>query len=392
MSICILKGKDTESIDSEDYPGIKACYENLVTALIDKGFPRESIRIYFDDENRQIHFDYHMDEIDALVMYAGFENKLQSSYTRYPFSEAWQGHRYEFWHYRSLEHYIADINGLCEKFAVLSERRVYPRSIWTFKDKDHAFLSGAERKGAIKNALQELRKQCPVRQGIFVNEIHHHQFPKKFLIENLDYFKQLGIQTLFFEFLLYDRHQSLLNAYFNSESDELPAELACYLHYKDVVSGCCFSGYTEIVKAAKKAGIRVVALDSYASLLSTESKIKRNYFDNEESVRLRSFNGLAAEIIEKEHDDKPYLVFLGLDHGYVNGHSRFRTTKSVAELLPHTCSVFFSDKLLSIEGSYSHYSPFFSDGKTPVVNYSRDKSAGVDIVESSWPSHVSCKL
>ncbi|KTD03510.1 hypothetical protein [Fluoribacter gormanii] len=77
MSICILKGINSESIDEINYPIIKQCYQELIDALVKKGFSRESIKIYFDNEKRQIHFDYYPDELEVLITYTDFDEKLQ---------------------------------------------------------------------------------------------------------------------------------------------------------------------------------------------------------------------------------------------------------------------------------------------------------------------------
>lgn len=388
MSTCVLKGSNTESIDLDHYPSIKQCYQELIEALVEKGFLRETIKIRFDDEQRQIHFGYHPDEIDTLVAYVNFENKLQETYTRGPFSEGWAGDRYHLWHNKAIADYLVEIKELCELHTHLSKQRELPYAKWRFSQQSHPYLSVSERKTAVKKALFEIRKENAKHQGIFLNEIHHHQFPKKFLEANLDYFKELGVKTLFFEFLLYDRHQALLDTYFANESEELPPELAAYLSYKDRVSGCEFSGYTDIVKAAKRAGIRVVALDSYPSILSFDEGIKRKFFGNDPTVRLASFNGNAAEIIANESQDEPYLVFLGFDHGYTQRHSKYKGIKSVAELLPNTCSIFLSDSPINYG---LNHPPFFSDVKPVVFEYSKNSEAGADIVESRW-RNTSCRL
>ncbi|QBR83102.1 hypothetical protein E3983_01250 [Legionella israelensis] len=276
MSKCILKGIHTDSIDKTDYSSIKQCYQRWIAALLKKGFSLDSIRIYFDDENRQIHLDHEPDEIDAMILYAEYEDKLQEHFTQFPFCEAWGGHRYCLWHNKSFEKYLSYIHHSCDIYTELSKKEYLPEK-WQFSQKDHGYLSISERKAKIKQSLYELRKQGNQHQGIFINEIHHHQFPKRFIKENLDYFKELGIKTLFFEFLFYERHQLLLDEYFCSEHDELPPELACYLNFKDKASGCGFSGYTDIVKAAKKAGIRIVALDSYASILTTTRTFQAHF-------------------------------------------------------------------------------------------------------------------
>lgn len=388
MSICILKGINSDSIDEINYPIIKQCYQELIDALVKKGFARESIRIYFDNEKRQIHFDYYPDELEVLVTYTDFDEKLQLNVTQQPFASSWDGNRYLLWHNKSVEEYVSEIKLLRQLSIDLAQDKDYSQPCWNFSQASHSYLSVPQRKEALKKSFDELKNKNTLPHGIYLGEIHHHQFPKKFLVENLEYFKQLGIKTLFFEFLFYDRHQKLLDTYCNSSNEELPPELAAYLHFKDVASGCGFSGYTNIVKAAKKAGIRVVALDSYPAILSCIKSFQIKHLDGDECFRLHSFNGHAAQIIKKESNGKPYLAFLGFDHSYISGNSRYKNVKSVAELLPNTCSVFLTDSKVSYKNLYA---PFFSYGNPLIFNYSRHDEAGANIIESSW-NGLDCKL
>ncbi|STY29084.1 Protein of uncharacterised function, DUF399 [Legionella wadsworthii] len=388
MSICILKGIKSESIPENHYSIIKQCYQNFIDALVKKGFPLENIKIFFDDEKRQIHLDYYPDELDVLITYTDFDEKLQLNVTKQPFDSGWEGDKYLLWHNKSVEEYVADIVSLSQESIELAQKTHHSLPSWNFSLASHPYLSVSQRKEALKKTLSEFTKKDIYPFGLFVGEIHHHKFSKKFLAENLQYLKeQLGIKTLFFEFLFYDRHQKLLDEYLSDSNKELPPELAAYLHYKDVASGCGFSGYTDIIKAAKEAGIRVVALDSYPSILSSLRSFQIRYLKGDECFRIHSFNGSAAKIIEKESNGEPYLAFLGFDHSYVNGNTRYKNIKSVAELLPNTCSIFLTDQQVSYK---DFYSPFFSNGKPLVFNYSKNHEAGADIVESSW--QVDCKL
>lgn len=379
MSICVLKGVTSESIEINDYPFVKYCYQQLINALVDKGFTPTDIKIHFDDEKRQICFDYYPDDLEVLINYVQFEDKLQLHLTQKPFGSEWSGHRYLLWHNKSAVQYVSEIKLLCQLSNNLARQTITP--IWKFSLASHAYLSVPQRKEALKTIFSELLTATSTPQGIFFGEIHHHKFPKKFLEDNLEYFKQLGIKTLFFEFLFYDRHQKLLDEYFHSTNDYLPPELAAYLSFKDESSGCGFAGYTNIVKAAKKAGIRIVALDSYPAILSCIQHFKIKYLHGDEHIRINSFNGYAAEIIARESHGEPYLAFVGFDHSYIHRNSRYQNIKSIAELLPNTCSVFLTDNQISYR---NFYAPFFSNGQPLLFNYSRHDEAGANIVESSW--------
>ena len=382
MSICILECIHAGSIAEKHYSDIKNKYLQFIEALIEKGFPRESVKITFDDENRKIHFGYYPDELEALVLYVDFETKLLRDRTTYPFaSEPPECHYYRIKHHKTIGDYINEINALCNHYESLSSTENYLKPTRFFKQERNSSNQINDRKAVLKSLFEEVTLEKSNDFGLFFNEIHHHKFPKKFLTANFNYFKKLGFKTLFFEFLLYERHQTLLDEYFKSDSDELPIELAYYLQYQErgASRGLLGSlgGYTNIVKSAKKAGIRIVALDSYASLLSIGLT---------PHARIKSFNSYAQKIIRKEYGGNPYLVFLGLYHGYAKGYYGI---KSVAEFVPSSCSVFLKDQSGSPNIESETYFPFFSKSQPVKVN-GRNVEDGtnweleVDIAEVDW--------
>lgn len=95
--------------------------------------------------------------------------------------------------------------------------------------------------------------------GICIGEIHTHSSPKYFLTVHMPLFKSLGVDTLYLEG--YTGLQNDLDAYFAGDTDDLPAAIR-----KTIMgfSGSSGQGYTEmdVLMAAKRAGIRLVNIDS----------------------------------------------------------------------------------------------------------------------------------
>jgi hypothetical protein len=230
--------------------------------------------------------------------------------------------------------------------------------------------------------LREALKSVTRNQGVksfFLTEIHHHKYPKQFLAKNLLFFREaLGVETLFFEFLSYDRHQRLLDAYFESPADKLPSELYAYLKEKDAISENRCNGYVEIVKAAKRAGIRIVALDSYESLLSFGEL--SNLVDKDS--RVKTFNYNAFEVIKQESHGKGFLVYTGLAHAYATQYSLYPAVKSIAQLWPSACVIHLSDddvKFTNCRFFDCKTPPFFNPNGKELFE-SNSKLFGADIV------------
>lgn len=105
-------------------------------------------------------------------------------------------------------------------------------------------------------------------EGICIGEMHHDEAPKKVLIENMSTLKNQGVTTLYLEHLHYNTTtQKLLDKYMKSKKEEMPGYLKELLASMD----CGFDLYgkdgsfTSLVIAAKKAGIRIVAIDTAMS-------------------------------------------------------------------------------------------------------------------------------
>lgn len=165
--------------------------------------------------------------------------------------------------------------------------------------------------------------------GIIIGERHHDRVPKEFIMNNLDRFKQEGVETLFLEHLFYDTMQTRLDNYFTLENNSLPPLLETYLLYLD--DGFASSrpnyysspsdriepGFKELVVAAKKAGIRVVGIDTESS-----------YELGTGGSRIEGMNYTAYEIMQKEKGSGKFIALVGSAHT-----STFKGVPGLRELM-----------------------------------------------------------
>lgn len=357
--ICKLKGYPSDSISEKAYQVLRQEVNSFIEALVKLGYPKNEIRINCDDKARVVNFGYTPIELDALLdwVYPLSDSPLQR-FTYQPFEtgEGWCGYKYRLYYKDDQKTCIKKIDTLCREYDSLAETYPSEFSHFNFPDLQQ---DGFHRDKKTKQGLKVIFDQKQT-QALFITEIHHHQYPKQFIAKNMAFFKaELGIQTIFFEFLVNDREQHLLDQYFESPTNDLPFELAAYLRYNDQASGNKIGGYTEIVKAAKSAGIRIVALDSYESILTCKELNKQC----EKNARLKTFNLQAYKIIKKECKGSNFLCFTGLDHAYAKRHSNYPNIKSLAQFWPEACVVFLSDDAVNLSKknlfnpSYPHLEP-----------------------------------
>ncbi|WLH82958.1 membrane-targeted effector domain-containing toxin [Pseudomonas sp. FP2338] len=105
-----------------------------------------------------------------------------------------------------------------------------------------------------------------LKRGLIIAEAHADQSSKQFLIKYMKLLKEQGVKTLYLEHLLTDLHQLELDVFYNTL--KMPENLKRYLRAQDLGHMRGYTGentYTNVVKAANKAGIRVRALDCTAS-------------------------------------------------------------------------------------------------------------------------------
>jgi hypothetical protein len=149
--------------------------------------------------------------------------------------------------------------------------------------------------------------------GIFINEHHEHKFPKEFLIANFQYFKKIGIETLFFEFGN-DDDQDIFDRSLNSKGTV-------------AINSGVINGNDDtrtVATAAIQAGIRVVVLDCKKAREGCPEYFRHpTQEDWDEYFKKRGliFDENARRIFNKEHKSKPYLFYSGLAHG--NNHHGF---------------------------------------------------------------------
>ncbi|CRN03552.1 hypothetical protein [Pseudomonas sp. 34 E 7] len=130
-------------------------------------------------------------------------------------------------------------------------------------------------------------------RGLVIGESHLDTYSKRFLIKHMKLLKQEGVETLYLEHLLTDLHQAELEDFLRIS--EMPKNLKRYLSAQDAGHMRGYTGpdtYTNVVKAANKAGIRVRALDCTASY-----HVKRMYGDK---ARMNLFSYFANEVIKAD--------------------------------------------------------------------------------------------
>lgn len=204
------------------------------------------------------------------------------------------------------------------------------------------FLSSLPKKQIPTTNLTENNPQSAIHhfldayEGICFGEAHHDPAPKKFLIENMEKFKEEGVTTLYLEHLFLDSMQPTVDAYFADPAAEMSPFLETYLQRLDHnLMKTNYSpeyNYTNLVKSAKKAGIRVVAADthiSYASGFSDKTGI------NNLEKRVLAMNAVAAGIVKETQENQAnpgkYLMLLGSAH--IAGTHDTSSIPGVAEIL-----------------------------------------------------------
>jgi hypothetical protein len=148
--------------------------------------------------------------------------------------------------------------------------------------------------------------------GLIIGECHSDLCSKKFLIEYMKEMKEQSVKTIFFEHLFYDTMQEDLDNYFKNADLKMPKRLEIYLDGLDKGNGINHLkwNFKEIIKAAKEAGIRIVAIDTEASYMCGNS-----FRDGASGPdRMYGLNYQALQIIQKEKGKDKYIVFVGSAH------------------------------------------------------------------------------
>lgn len=151
-------------------------------------------------------------------------------------------------------------------------------------------------------------------EGIAIGELHEDQASKKLLIDNMPRLKQQGVETIFLEHIS-DTFQDALDAFYASPTLEMPRALRLVLEREDRNRGLTSKPYNfvNLVLQAKRCGIRVVAIETYASYFQPSF-----HDDNFTHIRCSMMNYVAANAFEKNRKSKDnpgkYLFFVGSAH------------------------------------------------------------------------------
>ena len=161
--------------------------------------------------------------------------------------------------------------------------------------------------------------------GIAFGESHGTDEPLAFLTRNMARFKQLGVKTFFFEHVARDIFQDDLDAHFRKPETDLSPALQGFLHRLHTGHdpfGRAKHSYLELVLAAHRAGLRVVAIDNVASYCDAGLP---------DHARQELMNYYAMRVIDtyssEESESGKWIALIGSSH--VN---TFKGVPGVAEL------------------------------------------------------------
>jgi len=160
----------------------------------------------------------------------------------------------------------------------------------------------------LKNCLQN-------NQGLVIGEKHQDKSPKQFFIDNMPLLKSQGVTTLYMEHLLHECHQELLDAYLVSPIDApMPKRLELYLKHLDKERELEGSAtFTNVVKSAKKNGIRIVAIDSEAIYQLGITKALSDLY-NSPIDRFKAMNMGMLERFSQYDNGEKYIAYIGSGH------------------------------------------------------------------------------
>lgn len=183
----------------------------------------------------------------------------------------------------------------------------------------------------VKKANEPLKEAEDLKKSSFIiGEAHQHISSKRFLIENMKMLKKEGFEILFMEHFFYDTDQNDLDKFFQTKDAPLSGTLQARLremerHQLIIGEEVVKYSFTDVLYAAREAGIRVVGID-----VSTTYKAQKIGYDNEQldDKRQRYMNYTAHEIIKKEAGSgEKWCALMGNTHV----HS-FKNVPGVAEL------------------------------------------------------------
>ncbi len=209
----------------------------------------------------------------------------------------------------------------------------------------------------ISSKKETIQSIDDIQKGNFIiGEAHNDLESKEFLIKNMQTLSDAGFKTLYFEHLYYDDQQAL-DDYFKNPEEEMPSSLKERLHALDVghlvhtghktnESSKLYNkkreefNFTNVVKAAAMAGIRVVAIDIKA-VYETQKVDLYSARHDESEMRYRAMNYTAYQIIERDqqinNNGNKWMALVGEAHV----HRVRKDIPGVADLFNAT-SVYFA--------------------------------------------------
>lgn len=143
-------------------------------------------------------------------------------------------------------------------------------------------------------------------QGFCIGEYHTHDEPKEFLVDNMPYLKNKGVKVIFME-QIYDDCQADLDTFL--QGGPLSKELLYNVESCDRKDFFNYPpyGYQGVLEAAKREGIRIVAIDTKAA----------SYKDQTEEERWITMNYFAYKTMKqtiKEIGNGKYVALMGVGH------------------------------------------------------------------------------
>ncbi|KTC96169.1 membrane-targeted effector domain-containing toxin [Legionella erythra] len=203
----------------------------------------------------------------------------------------------------------------------------------------------------VKKATEPLKNAEDLKKTSFIiGEAHQHTSSKRFLIQNMKMLKQEGFEILFMEHFFYDTDQNDLDKFFQTLDAPLSTTLQARLkemerhQFMSTNEELKKYSFTDILYAAREAGIRVVGID-----VSTTYKAQKIGLENEQldDKRQKYMNYTAHEIIKREAgSDKKWCALMGNTHV----HS-FNNVPGVAELTgARSIQIFDTGKLCKTSG------------------------------------------
>jgi hypothetical protein len=168
--------------------------------------------------------------------------------------------------------------------------------------------------------------------NFIVAENHNEISPKNFLIRNMPLLKKVGFTTLFVENLFYDDQKEFDNYCLNPNCNQLGEEASHRLKKMDNYMTCgnknfkvqdrsLDHNYSAVVNAAKRAGIRIVGIESKSmAKFQSDTMVEEDFSYTSIKQLIKQVNFLASHIIRKEiRDFLPNNKWILLTGG---GHTR----------------------------------------------------------------------